>query len=178
MFRSKLLLLAVAAVLLVGASALATPLTPYEQAVIASGPVVYYPCNDASGQQVAVDLSGNGNNGQYGNGNGNTGNNAVTLGASISGLSGMTANMVAELTPSGGFGSYASATPGSCLCIPAITAMEQIGLGDFTVEEWFSANSAGSRFNMFEWNSDNGASPSRAARARPTSRFLTRPAAN
>ena len=62
MLRSKLFLVAAAVVLLVGRSAQADTLTPYEQLVLSTtngtstGPVIYYPGNEASGT-TAYDYS-------------------------------------------------------------------------------------------------------------------------
>ncbi len=147
----------VAVVLAVSGLAQATTLTPYEQAVIASSPVLYYPCNETSGS-VAYDYStgtpspSNPKNGTYGS-SGNT-YNTVALGQSLTGqfkggaiaLSGVNA---AEL---GTFGGYSTVSNGyaSGLFIPAVVSGMDVGQGDFSIEEWFVPDSS-SRNYLFNW---------------------------
>ncbi len=150
MCRNFACVLCVAAVVVLGASAVAQAAvmpTNYDQAVYNDHPVIYYPGNEASGS-TANDLSGNGYNGTYGSA-GNTAN-VVTLGQSIASLSGCTATMAGQL---GTFGSYATVTNGSAsgTFMPPLVPQMDVGQGNLSIEFWFSTD-AQERAYLFNWN--------------------------
>ncbi len=157
MLRSKLFLVAVAVVMLVGASAQAVTLTPYEQAVVNDSPAVYYTGNDAPGTLVAADSSGNGYNGAYNPTAG--GLSSVALGQSLTSPYSGTSNSInlsgANAAQLGTFGYYASGsgqyTP--AMFMPTSIPGMDVGQGDFSVSLWFVLPTASLSSNtyLFSW---------------------------
>jgi len=133
--RSMKVLPAVAIAALALAPAANAALTPYQTAVLANSPVVYYPMDESSGT-TANDLSGNSFNASYGVVYDATKtaspSPAITLGSSSASSA---LNTAAAVTGGHGNGYDPVQLTGS-----GVTALNGIGTNPFTVQFWFQTS--------------------------------------